>query len=168
MPEKPVYLVGFMGSGKTSVGLALGEFLKMPVIDTDELIEQQVGMKIRDIFNRYGEDYFRKLESDVLHGLPTQSIIITTGGGIILQEKNRIFLKNSKRTIFLDCKPEIVFQRLADDLTRPLLQNKSKAEIIKMYDQRLPFYLDCAHTIIDTSNYSIDEVVKIIHKRMFM
>ena len=143
VPKESLYIIGFMGAGKTTVGHLLGEMCGLHVIDTDSQIEKQEKKLIRDIFTQYGEEYFRKLESEVLKDLPEMSII-TTGGGIILNKQNRQFLKDTGRTVFLQCHPEVIAERLKFDTTRPLIKDKSIEEISEMYHQRLPLYKECA------------------------
>ncbi|WP_249305780.1 shikimate kinase [Lederbergia citrea] len=170
MQQESLYLIGFMGAGKTSVGNLLGDMCGLAVIDTDQVIEKQENMPIRDLFERHGEAYFRELETDVLQKLANGGAgapaIITTGGGIILKEKNRQLLKESGRTIFLQCNPKVVVERLQQDTTRPLIKNKTIEEINHMYQMRLPLYLECAITSIDTSAQSIKEVAESIKLRM--
>lgn len=155
-----------MGAGKTSIGQVLGEKTGLPVIDTDERFEEYTGIAIRDFFEQYGEERFREKETEILLSLPNRPSIITTGGGIILKEKNRQFLKETGRVVFLQCRPDVFLDRLKDDQTRPLIMNKTVAEISEMYEKRLPLYLESAAISIDTSDFSIEEAADYIMKRM--
>ena len=166
MGQALLYLVGFMGAGKTSVGELIAELTGKEVIDTDEYIVQKEQLTINDIFGQFGEDYFRQRETEVLNEISAVPAIITTGGGIILNEKNRTFLKKSGRTIFLKCHPETVISRLGKDETRPLIRDKSLKDIIDMYEARLPLYEECAHFTIDTESQTIEAVAKNIIERM--
>ncbi|MBS4194645.1 shikimate kinase [Lederbergia citri] len=166
MTKKSIYLIGFMGAGKTSIGKVLGEKSGLPVIDTDERFEEYSGVPIKNYFEQFGEERFREKETEILLNLTDTPSIITTGGGIILKEKNRKFLKESGRVVFLECKPEVFLERLKDDLTRPLLKNKSVEEIKDMYEKRLPLYLDSASFTIDTSDLTIEEAAEKIISRM--
>lgn len=161
----PLFLIGFMGAGKTSVGEKLAEVCETSVVDSDQEIERRMEMSIPEIFAEYGEVYFRKVESDVLRELSQEPVIITTGGGVILKEDNREVLKKSK-TIFLQAHPHSIVERVGLDSGRPLLQNKSLEEVIDMYQSRLPFYLECASTVVDTSDLSIEEVAEMIMQDM--
>ncbi|MBM7620145.1 shikimate kinase [Bacillus tianshenii] len=153
---KSIYLTGFMGAGKTSIGHALGEKLGLSVFDTDSLIEDKAEKNISKFFEVYGEAEFRRLEKEVLQGLPVTDSIIMTGGGIIKTAENISWMKEKGLMIFLYCDMEIVLQRLAHDITRPLIQQKSKEEITALFSERLPLYQK-AHITLDTSSLSVGE-----------
>ncbi|MFC5463153.1 shikimate kinase [Lederbergia graminis] len=166
MYSGPIILIGFMGAGKTTIGQLLGQITGLPVIDTDITIEEQEKRTINTIFNQHGEEYFRNVESRVLRQVVSENAVITTGGGIILRAENRQLLKETGNTFFLECEPNVVVERLAEDDTRPLLKNKSLAEITQMYHNRLPLYKECATCTIDTSTLTMEEVTELILKRM--
>ncbi|WP_100373464.1 shikimate kinase [Bacillus sp. FJAT-45037] len=153
-----IYLTGFMGSGKTTVGLALAKAIGYHVIDTDQWIEQSEGLAISDMFQKYGEEYFRSLETKVLSELAEKKAVVTTGGGIILRSKNREMMNNSGCVVFLDCAVEEIVRRTMNDQSRPLLKNKDMNEIKAMYQNRLPLYKEATVTI-DTTEKSILEIV---------
>lgn len=155
-----------MGAGKTTIGQLLGQITGLPVIDTDITIVEQEKRTINTIFNQHGEEYFRNVESRVLRQVVNENAVITTGGGIILRAENRQLLKETGSTFFLECEPNVVVERLAEDDTRPLLKNKSLAEITQMYHNRLPLYKECATCTIDTSTLTMEEVTELILKRM--
>jgi shikimate kinase len=155
---RAIYLTGFMGSGKTTIGRALSEKLGIPVIDTDEMIEKKAGKTIPAIFADEGEERFRKYEQEILKQLPTNDVIITTGGGMVISKENRSWMKKHGNVIFLSCSLDIIFQRLQSDTNRPLFsQNKEKMK--ELYEKRLPYYLEAAFTI-DTSHKSVEEIVE--------
>jgi shikimate kinase len=155
---RAIYLTGFMGSGKTTIGRALSEKLGIPVIDTDEMIEKKAGKTIPAIFADEGEERFRKYEQEILKQLPTNDVIITTGGGMVISKENRSWMKKHGNVIFLSCSLDIIFQRLQSDTNRPLFsQNKEKMK--ELYEKRLPYYLEAAFTI-DTSQKSVEEIVE--------
>lgn len=164
--KETVYLIGFMGAGKTSVGKVLGEMYGYSVVDADELIIEREEKTINEIFAQHGEEYFRNLESQMLKTFPNKQCIVTTGGGIVINDENREFLKKSGRAVFLKCDPAVVAKRLEDDSTRPLLLEKSLEEITDMYNSRLPLYLDCAEITIDTTEQSIQEIAAEIAERL--
>lgn len=164
--NESLYLIGFMGAGKTSVGRALAFITGNPVMDLDDRVEEEANMSIRDIFEKYGESYFRELESKILRDSIHTKAIITTGGGVVLNRQNREFLKKTKRVIFLKCDPEVTFSRIGADPLRPLIKNKTAKEIGEMYKERLPYYMECAALSIDTTHLSIDEIAKQIQKEM--
>jgi shikimate kinase len=155
---RAIYLTGFMGSGKTTIGRALSEKLGIPVIDTDEMIEKKAGKTIPAIFADEGEERFRKYEQEILKQLPTNDVIITTGGGMVISKENLSWMKKHGNVIFLSCSLDIIFQRLQSDTNRPLFsQNKEKMK--ELYEKRLPYYLEAAFTI-DTSQKSVEEIVE--------
>jgi shikimate kinase len=148
-----IILIGFMACGKTATGQTLAQELNYRFIDTDNLIEQENGMTIADIFAQKGEAFFRQQETAVLKQLSgTDNSIISTGGGIVLAEENRAFLKNLGAVIYLKAESEELYKRLANDNTRPLLnQNPDKlAEIKKILEIRRPLYESTALYVIET------------------
>lgn len=158
---RAIYLTGFMGAGKTTVGKRLGEVLQLPVIDTDAYIEQQVGKTIAAIFAEEGEGAFRAYEREVLKKLPTEHVVITTGGGIVIQEENRQFMRKHGIVIYLHCELYELLQRLGDDATRPLLMENKQKKMKQLFEQRLPWYHE-AHITIDTTNRTVDDIVESI------
>ncbi|MCX8001519.1 MAG: shikimate kinase [Anoxybacillus mongoliensis] len=158
---RAIYLTGFMGAGKTTIGKRLGEVLQLPVIDTDAYIEQQVGKTIAAIFAEEGEEAFRAYEREVLKKLPTEHIVITTGGGIVIQEENRQFMRKHGIVIYLHCELHELFRRLMGDTTRPLLMENKKSQMKQLFEQRLPWYHE-AHITIDTTNRTVNDIVETI------
>lgn len=154
-----IYLIGFMGAGKTTVGKELAKKMGYAVIDTDEQIVNEQRMTINEIFQRYGEPHFRELETEILKKLPGEKVIVTTGGGIILREENRQLLRRQSKVIFLDCHPKELMKRLKGDTTRPLLKDSDSMAIIDRYEARLPLYREVADSIIHTTGKSVDEIV---------
>ncbi|WP_413379752.1 shikimate kinase [Alkalihalobacillus sp. 1P02AB] len=158
--QQIVYLTGFMGSGKTTVGEGLGKAVGVQVIDTDQWIEQTEGETIKELFQTKGEQYFREKETEALAKIQQTPLIVTTGGGIVLKEQNRELMKKKGIVVFLDCKIDEIFDRVAGDSTRPLLQNKSKADIKKIFDERKTYYLEAATIVFDTSGKSVMQIVQ--------
>ncbi|WP_018661544.1 shikimate kinase [Heyndrickxia acidiproducens] len=161
-----IYLIGFMGAGKTTVGRALAKQLQMEALDLDAWIEEEEGMTAAQIFASKGEMYFREKESEILKRSAAFRGIITTGGGIISRAENRECLKKSGFTCFLDCDPDILIARVQDDPARPLAFNRAREEMIALYQERLPFYKACADIIIDTSDKTVEQVVQLIAGRI--
>lgn len=161
---KALYLTGFMGAGKTTIGKELATSLKLPVFDTDHQIEKKYKKPVRQIFADEGETTFREYETEILKESPTENVIITTGGGIVLKQENREWMKENGMIIFLKTDLQVIFQRLENDENRPLAQNKSKLELSEILKSRLPYYNDCTFTL-DTTHKSINEsVVEIIDR----
>ncbi|WP_453995019.1 shikimate kinase [Bacillus nitroreducens] len=155
---RAIYLTGFMGAGKTTIGQKLGQALNLPVIDTDHYIEDKVGKKIATIFSEDGEQTFRNYERLYLKEIPANDLVITTGGGIVIQEENRNWMKDNGYVIFLYCDIGKIFDRVQNDPTRPLFDVEKKENTIKLYQERMPFYNE-AHYKIDTTEKNLDEVV---------
>ncbi|MDX8359615.1 shikimate kinase [Cytobacillus sp. IB215316] len=154
---KAVILTGFMGAGKTTVGKRLGEEWKLPVIDTDDYIEKKMGKKISEIFEEDGEDTFRQYERELLPTLPIENVVITTGGGIVIQEENRKWMNENGFVVYLHCDLDQIISRIEGDSSRPLMKN-NKEQIEQILTTRLPFYKDCNVTI-DTTNKSIAQII---------
>ncbi len=154
-----IVLVGFMGTGKTSVAQQLAERLEMPLIDTDDIIGEDSGMDIPHIFSRYGEAYFRDLESAaVCKAAHLENHVISTGGGVVLRESNLELLKGNGVVFCLTATPEEIWQRVGSDTHRPLLQGPNPlCKIEQMLVDRRPFY-DCADHAIPTTGLSIEAV----------
>lgn len=161
-----IVLIGFMGTGKSLISKLLAEKLGWKQLDTDELIVQQAGKTIREIFAEDGESHFRLLESNVLRQLQKMTdSIISTGGGIILDPSNRQLLKDLGKVVLLQATPQTIINRLGDDVSRPLLQGGNSEKLLKinkLLDTRKPLYAECAELTIDTSELTPEQIVEII------
>jgi shikimate kinase len=155
-------LIGFMGSGKTSIGRSLSYKLKRAFYDTDKMIEDLEGVTISDIFAAKGEKYFRELETDVLREIREDRIprIYSLGGGTPVSLQNQPLIKTIGTVVYLRLKPEEVWERLKGDTTRPLLQCEDPLSKIKnLMKLRAPAYERCADIIIDNGSKDRDEVI---------
>lgn len=161
-----IYLIGFMGSGKTTVSKELAKKLKVDDYDTDMEIVKKAGMTINEIFSNKGEGQFRDLESEVLHSMPSADAVVATGGGIIGSEKNRIFLKGKKNVVFLHADFSAIMDRLKGDYTRPLFSQNNMDAAEGLYRSRLPLYQETAKIEIDTSGKTVSMIVDEIIQRM--
>ena len=137
-----IYLIGFMGAGKSTVGSLLADVLEYEFIDTDSLIEDEECMTINDIFKKKGERYFRDRECEVINRLSQMNnVIVSCGGGIIKNDNNIRLMKESGRVILLEVTPEVIYNRVKDSDNRPLLRNrKNIADITKLLEERMPLY----------------------------
>lgn len=162
-----IILIGFMGSGKTTVGKALSEKLNWKFLDTDSYIEEKTQKKISQIFKEDGEKIFRAEEKKVVKKiLKLKNYVISTGGGMPANEENLQNLKNSGLVIWLKASAEDIYKRIKNDFSRPLLpKNKNKAQnaINSLLYRRLDFYSQC-HFMIDTSVFRVKEIVEIIEQ----
>lgn len=149
-----IFLIGPMGSGKSTIGKVLSERLEYDFYDTDKLVEKVVGKKIKEIFEQNGEQYFRLKESEELDKTrKLKNAVIATGGGIIENEENRLFLKEEKKVIFLDSSIERQYDRTKESQKRPLLNNGDSMKILKnLYQKRLSFYQEVSKLKISMDN----------------
>ena len=147
---RSLYLVGMMGSGKTSTGRPLAERLGYGFVDADAVIEQAAGCSIPEIFERDGEAGFRSLESQVLNAISQRhSLVVATGGGVVTQPENWGVL-HSGIVIWLDVVPDQLMQRLkADSTVRPLLQTADpEADLKALLNKRQPLYAEADLTVV--------------------
>lgn len=156
-------LIGFMGSGKTSVGVKLSYRLQVSVEDTDKLIERREGRSINEIFADDGEEYFRQLETELLGELAEKngSRIYSVGGGTPVRTENRGLLKRLGKVVYLRVSPETVYERLKNDSTRPLLQCVDPlSRIRQLMEERREAYEACADVVIDADKLDMESILK--------
>jgi shikimate kinase len=137
--HKKIYLVGFMGSGKSTAGKNLAVLLNWEFIDLDEMVEKSAGATIPEIFQKEGEDYFRKMESEMLDRFKSsENVVISTGGGAPCYNDNMSFMLNTGLTIYLKMTPDQLFDRLAGatDL-RPLVKNFDNDQLRGFIEEKL-------------------------------
>jgi shikimate kinase/3-dehydroquinate synthase len=159
-----IFLVGLMGSGKTTIGRALAKRLNKRFVDADHEIEARTGASIPWIFEIEGEASFRQREADVIRDLTAQEdIVLATGGGAVLNEESRKFLKERGTVVYLRASVNSILQRTSHDRNRPLLQTDDpKARIEELSLQRSPLYQEVAHIIIETGRPNVQSVVQSI------
>lgn len=161
--KKNIFLTGFMGSGKTSVGKVLANFLKVDFFDTDEIITREQDMSVNEIFKRYGENYFRSRETEALRILgdrPPGTCVVSTGGGAVLREENFAAMKKNGLVVYLDVPAEEAWRRIKDNHDRPLLKADNPCKVIReLLQERRPFYLQ-ADLKVNSSGKTVDEIAK--------
>lgn len=162
--NKNIVLIGFMGSGKTSVGKRLSMILKREFIDMDDYIEKREQMTVNEIFAQKGEPYFREQERELCKRLANSyNKVVATGGGVVKSAENIAALKNSGIIFYLCSTPEKIAENLKNDSSRPLLNVPDKADKIRqMMKEREPFYKNAYDVEIDVSNSEIDKTVEYI------
>jgi shikimate kinase len=161
-----IYLVGLMGSGKTTVGKLASKKLSKLFIDSDHVIEEATGVKVPLIFEYEGEEGFRKRETKALEELVIKKdIILATGGGIILKKNNQRLLAENGLVIYLKADYYLLASRLRNDGTRPLLQGIDiKQKLKALLEVRDPIYKSIADYVIDTKNKRAIDIVNEIEK----
>ena len=160
MKADKLYLVGFMGAGKTSVARALGRRIGWRVEDIDHRIEAREHRGVADIFAREGEPYFRNVERTVLHELlPQRHVVVSTGGGTFVDSENRATMLADGAVAWLDCPLEQVISRVPADGRRPLAADREQMELL--YARRVPAYSQ-AHVRIDASRPMQETVERLL------
>ena len=156
-----IFLVGMMGAGKTSVGRVLAKRLQKTFYDSDHVIEDRTGVKIPVIFEIEGEAGFRVRESAVMDELTAlRNIVLATGGGAVLSEKNRERMRTRGTVVYLRASVRDLINRTRHDKNRPLLQAMDpRARLTELYEKRDPLYREVAHLIVDTGNQSLTSLV---------
>ncbi len=164
-PANNLFLIGMMGSWKSTVGKKLAASLNLEFIDTDDEIEEMTEMKVADIFAEFGEAKFREMESAYfVEKAKQKGILFSTGGGIVLNENNRKVLKENGKTILLDATAKTLAQRIHNTSKRPLLKDSDnlEARLQSIREERHPLYLECAHLIVGTDTLEPPQVVNSI------
>lgn len=161
-----LYLIGYRGSGKSTVGRKLAEKLSRPFIDSDEWIETRCGQSIREIFKKYGESGFRDREEEVVKEIAAdkQPSIVALGGGAVLRTSNRNRIADSGRTVLLEASAELLHKRITEDAAsgerRPNLTDRAGIdEVIAVLRQRQSLYRQTAQKIVSSEGKSPDQMV---------
>jgi shikimate kinase len=161
-----VSLVGLPGGGKSTVGRQLAKRLGARFLDSDTVLEERIGMPIRQFFDEFGEAAFRDQEEAVIDELtlgPGEPLVLATGGGALLRPVNRERLKQRTTVIYLRSTPEELYRRLRHDTQRPLLQVADPlAKLKELHEQRHPLYEQTAHYCVDTGRPSVATLVNMI------
>ncbi len=164
-------LIGYMGSGKTTVGKTLAKMMQFSFLDTDEMIEKQQNKTIREIFAADGEQAFRDLETDLLKQLVAEKrkhLVLSTGGGMPLRAENQKLLSKLGLVVYLKAEPETIYHRVKNDTKRPLLQCENPFAAIKeMIDVRNPVYEEAAAQIVQVNACHQVEIAEQI-KRQYL
>lgn len=155
-----IMLIGFMGVGKSTVSAYLSHLLEMEEVDIDQLIIEKEGMSIPQIFEEYGEAYFRNCESNMLIELQKRKqLIVSCGGGIVLRDENVQNMKKRGRIVLLTATPETILERVKDSKERPILNNNMNTKFIaELMEKRREKYLDAANIVVSTDNKTIEDV----------
>tara|TARA_R110000850_G_scaffold22504_28_gene66689 strand:- start:1106 stop:1660 length:555 start_codon:yes stop_codon:yes gene_type:complete len=157
--RRNLILIGFMGTGKTTIGKQVAKSLGFRFVDTDQLISQKAGKSIPDIFEDEGEETFRELETDVLQGCAAaENQVIATGGGIVTKTTNHAILKQVGYVIWLQASPETIYDRVRRNRNRPLLQTEDPEKTIRdLMEQRVGLYEAAQDMAVTTDGLTLDE-----------
>lgn len=143
-----IFLCGFMGCGKTTVGEILAKKLGLPLIDTDAYIVEQEGKSIPDIFAQDGEPYFRKKEAKAIRTLCTQNAVISCGGGAMLNPDSADYARKNGAVVLLDESFDTCYGRIQGDTNRPIVQRSTREELHQLFDKRSGTYRAHASHVI--------------------
>ena len=143
-----IFLCGFMGCGKTTVGEILAKKLGLPLIDTDAYIVEQEGKSIPDIFAQDGEPYFRKKEAEAIRTLCTQKAVISCGGGAMLNPDSADYARKNGAVVLLDESFDTCYERIQGDTNRPIVQRSTREELHQLFDKRSGTYRAHASHVI--------------------
>lgn len=155
-----IYLVGFMGSGKTTVAGILAERLGWELIDTDNYIEKKSDMVIKDIFAAEGEETFRDMETEALVELSlTEHKVISCGGGIVLRRDNTDLMRQGGRIVLLNATPQTIYERVRHGTDRPVLNGNMTVEYItELMEKRSAYYEYAADIVVNTDGRTAEAI----------
>ncbi len=166
-----IVLIGFMGAGKSTISDFLKTVFAMDIVEMDQIIAERQGMSISDIFETYGEEYFRELETKLLVEMQSRSnVVISCGGGTPMRECNVVEMKKNGRVVLLTAKPETILERVKDNHDRPLIENnKNVSFIAELMEKRREKYEAAADIIIETDGKSELEICEeLVHSLRIM
>ncbi|MGN0361287.1 MAG: shikimate kinase [Bilifractor sp.] len=163
-----IFLIGFMGAGKSTIADCLHRSYGMQVVEMDSVIEQRERMPISEIFRIQGEEYFRHLETALLIELQQQNnVVVSCGGGVPMREQNVQAMKQHGRVVLLDAKPETILERVRDSHDRPLLErNKTVEYIAELMEKRRPRYEAAADIRVATDGQSAEKICEEILEKL--
>lgn len=167
---KNIFLIGFMGCGKSTAAAALSREYRLKQIEMDEAIVKKAGMSIPEIFDRCGEAHFRSMETELLRSLAgTDNQVISCGGGVAMREENVRLMRECGTIILLTASAETILKRTAGDTNRPLLRGRRSIEgITELMEQRRPRYEDAADITVSTDGklpeQIADEIIALAEK----
>ena len=158
--SRSIFLIGFMGAGKSTIARALQRELGFPLIEMDERIVKEQGMSINDIFAQYGEDHFRDIESQLIVDIGKEEpSIVSCGGGVVVRPQNTQNMKEIGRIVFLKATPETIYERVKNSTDRPILNGHMNVEYIaELMEKRRALYEEAADITIQTDGKTRDQI----------
>ncbi len=157
---KKIYLIGFMGSGKSAIGRRLSFLLKIPYYDMDQEIVKKMGMTIPEIFERYGEPFFRQQEHEFLKTFRDEWCIVSTGGGVAVNPSNSKEMRQTGLVLFLDATFPDIWKRIHRDVNRPIVQATTREQLEELYTIRKRFYKAASHITIRTEGRTLRQITE--------
>lgn len=157
---KNIFLIGFMGCGKSTVAAGLSAKYGMDIVEMDQIIVEREGMSISDIFAQKGELYFRDVETHLLIEIQSENNkVVSCGGGVVMREQNVEAMRKGGCVVLLTANPETILERVKDDNSRPLLQGNKNIDFInEMLEKRRAKYESAADIVIQTDEKRIDDI----------
>ena len=158
--DRNIFLIGFMGAGKSTIARSLQRSLNFPLVEMDERIVREQGMSINEIFEKYGEAHFRQIESDLILTIGHENAsIVSCGGGVVVRPQNVENMKKSGKIVFLTATPETILERVKNGKDRPLLNGHMNVDYIReLMEKRRVLYENAADIRIDVDGKSVLEV----------
>jgi Shikimate kinase len=168
--RKNIFLIGFMGTGKSTIAKRLAEELFLEYVEVDKLISDRENKMITQIFKEQGETYFRDLETSLLEEIQQKTgQIVSCGGGAILRETNKRIMNENGIVVLLNASAETIYERVKHSKDRPLLNENMNLDYIKqLYDKRNPLYLQAAQIVIDTNGKTIEDLCDEIKRKVYI
>ena len=166
--SRSIFLIGFMGAGKSTIARALQRELGFPLIEMDERIVKEQGMSINDIFAQYGEDHFRDIESQLIVDIGKEEpSIVSCGGGVVVRPQNTQNMKEIGRIVFLKATPETIYERVKNSTDRPILNGHMNVEYIaELMEKRRALYEVAADITIQTDGKMREQICEEIIGKM--
>lgn len=163
-----IFLIGFMGTGKSAISKYLGDNYNMNIFEMDETIEQRQGMSISDIFAKNGEEYFRNLETELLKEIAgKENCVVSCGGGTPLRDENVHIMKEGGKVILLSARPETIYERVKDSHNRPLIENNKSVEYIaELLKKRQSKYEAAADCVVITDGRTKEDIAEEIMQKI--
>lgn len=160
MEKQNIFLIGFMGAGKSTVAEVLSKKLGVERVEMDEMIVKEQGMPISDIFEKYGETHFRDIETELLERLKERDgVIVSCGGGAVLRDRNVELMKANGKVVLLTATPETIYERVKDSKNRPVLNGNMNVEYISsLMEKRRERYEMAADVVIATDGKDTDTI----------